>query len=77
LGGAFVCPAFRKRPPRAAFCISDPSLEAGFLLAQAKMKKVNWTLIIVALIHAFKVITVTAIHAHEAITVTQIQHLIH
>ncbi|PRX34393.1 hypothetical protein B0G75_102425 [Paraburkholderia sp. BL18I3N2] len=41
------------------------------------MKKVNWTLVIVALIHAIKAITVAAIHAHEAITVTQIQHLIH
>lgn len=75
--GAFVRPAFRKKPPRAAFCISDPPFEAGFLLAQAKMKTVNWTLIIVALIHALKAIVVAAIHAHEAITVTQIQHLIH
>ncbi|WP_257792716.1 hypothetical protein [Burkholderia sp. PAMC 26561] len=41
------------------------------------MKKVNWTLIIVALIHAFKAITVAAIHAYETITMAQIQHLLH
>jgi hypothetical protein len=41
------------------------------------MKKVNWTLIIVALIHAFTAITVAMIHAHEAITVAQLQHLLH
>jgi hypothetical protein len=71
------CAHFRKRPPRAAFCISDPPFEAGFLLAKAKMKKVNWTLIIVALIHAFTAITVAVIHAHETITMAQIQHLLH
>ncbi|WP_093646324.1 hypothetical protein [Paraburkholderia aspalathi] len=67
----------QKAAIRAAFCIADPPLEAGFLLAQAKMKKVDRTRIIVALIHAFAAITVAAIHAHETIMVAQIQHLVH
>ncbi|WP_257722393.1 hypothetical protein [Burkholderia sp. PAMC 28687] len=41
------------------------------------MKKVNRTMVIVALIHAFTAITVAAIHAHEAITVARNQHLVH
>jgi hypothetical protein len=72
-----VRPLFAKgRLVRPFAFLTRPSRRV-FLLAQAKMKKVNWTLLIVALIHAFTAITVAAIHAHEAITVAQIQHLLH
>jgi hypothetical protein len=56
----------RKRPPRAAFCISDPPLEAGFLLA-TQMKKIDWTKVGIAVIRAITAVIVALInHPHSS-----------
>jgi hypothetical protein len=64
--GPSHAPVFRKRPPRAAFCISDPPIEAGFLLAQ-QMKKIDWTKVAIAAIRGFAAIIVALInHSHSS-----------